>query len=122
MVVIEDGTVELERCIGAEREIGAVGHHQPRGAVDAGAHGLVAQHAVTDIDLASVVATLTTSFLTTAASPIAGLRMRARNRGAGGNNKRKSETNATTPLYIYEQIDAPYRNRSSAQTLWYIYH
>ena len=52
MLVVEDGAVEPDRGIGAEREIGAVDHHQPRGAVGAGAYGLVAQQAVADIDLA----------------------------------------------------------------------
>ena len=51
VLVVEDGAVELERGVGTERQIGAVGHHQARRAVGAGAHGLVAQHAVADIDL-----------------------------------------------------------------------
>jgi hypothetical protein len=37
---------------GTERKIGAVGHDKPHRAVEAGAHGLVAQHIVADIDLA----------------------------------------------------------------------
>ena len=52
MLVVEHGAVELERRIGSEREIGAVGHHQPRGAVEAGAHDFVADQSVADIDLA----------------------------------------------------------------------
>jgi hypothetical protein len=35
-----------------DRQVGAVGHHEARGAVDAGAHDLVAQHAAADIDRA----------------------------------------------------------------------
>ena len=51
MLVVEHGAVELERRARAEREVGAVGHHQPRRAVGAGAHGFVAQQGVADIDL-----------------------------------------------------------------------
>ena len=51
MLVVEDGAVELERRVGSEREVGAVGHHQPRCAVGAGAHGFVAHQSVADIDL-----------------------------------------------------------------------
>src|SRR5215213_9160858 len=53
MLVVEDGAVELERRVGSEREVGAVGHHQPRCAVDPGAHGLVADQSITDPDLDS---------------------------------------------------------------------
>ena len=52
MLVVENGAVELERRVGSERKIGAVGHHQPRCAVEAGAHGFVAQQSIADIDLA----------------------------------------------------------------------
>ena len=52
MLVVEHSAVELEARIGAERKIGTVRHHEPRRAVGAGAHGLVAQHAVADADLA----------------------------------------------------------------------
>ena len=41
--VVEHGAVELNRRIGVERKIGGVGHHQPRRAVEASAHDLVAQ-------------------------------------------------------------------------------
>src|SRR5262245_19181636 len=51
VLVIEDGAVERDRGVGAKREIGAVDHHQAGGAVGAGAHRLVAQHGVADIDL-----------------------------------------------------------------------
>jgi hypothetical protein len=52
VLVVENRAVELDRRIGTERKIGAVGHHQPRRAVEAGAHDFVAQHAVADVDLA----------------------------------------------------------------------
>ena len=50
--VVEHGAVELERGVRAERQIGAVGHHQPRRAVEAGAHDFIAQQSIADIDLA----------------------------------------------------------------------
>ena len=50
MLVVEHGAVELERGIWPEREVGAVGHHQSRGALEAGAHRLVAQQRIADID------------------------------------------------------------------------
>ena len=52
VLVVEDGAVELDRGVGAKRQVGAVGHHQPRRAVGAGAHDFVAHHAVADVDLA----------------------------------------------------------------------
>jgi hypothetical protein len=52
VLVVEDGAVELERRIGTERQIGAVGHHQPRRAGETGVYDFVAQQAVADIDLA----------------------------------------------------------------------
>jgi hypothetical protein len=51
MLVVENGAVELERRVGSEREVGAVGHHQPRCAVDSGAHGFVADQSIADLDL-----------------------------------------------------------------------
>ena len=53
LLVVEDGPVDRDRGIGAERQVGGVDHHQPRRAVGAGAHGLVAQHRIADIDLAA---------------------------------------------------------------------
>jgi len=50
MLVVEHGAVELERRIRTKRQIGAVGHHQPRGAVEAGANDFVAKQSVADID------------------------------------------------------------------------
>jgi hypothetical protein len=52
ILVVENRAVELERRIGAERQIGAVGHYQPCCAVEAGAHDLVTNDAIADIDLA----------------------------------------------------------------------
>src|SRR5882757_8121513 len=51
VLVVEHGAVELQRGIRTERQIGAVGHHQPRRAVEAGAHDFVAQQSIADIDL-----------------------------------------------------------------------
>jgi hypothetical protein len=51
VLVVEDGAVELERGAWSQRQIGAVGHNEARCAVGAGAHGLVAQLAVSDTDL-----------------------------------------------------------------------
>ena len=51
MLVVENGAVELERRVGSEREVGAVGHHQPRCAVDPGAHGFVTDQSIADLDL-----------------------------------------------------------------------
>src|SRR5215216_4991983 len=51
VLVVEDGAVELERRIRSEREVGAVGHHQPRCAVDPGAHGFVTNQSIADLDL-----------------------------------------------------------------------
>ena len=50
MLVVEHGAIELEYRAGPEREIGAVGHYQPRGAVEPGANGFVAQQRVADTD------------------------------------------------------------------------
>ena len=50
MLVVEHGAVERDRGIRSERQIGAVGHHQPCRAVEAGAHDFVAQQTVADID------------------------------------------------------------------------
>ena len=50
--IIEDGAVELDRRAGAKRQIGIVGHHQSRCAVQASPHDLIAQDAVADVDLA----------------------------------------------------------------------
>ena len=52
VLVVEHGAIERDRGVGAERKIGAVRHHQPRGALEAGAHGFIAQHTVADTDLA----------------------------------------------------------------------
>ena len=51
MLVVENGAVELERRVGSEREVGAVGHHQSRCAVDPGAHGFVTDQSIADLDL-----------------------------------------------------------------------
>jgi len=53
VLIVENGAVEFDGRAGTERQIGAVGHHQPRRAVETGAHDFVAEHAVTDIDLAA---------------------------------------------------------------------
>jgi len=52
MFVVEHSAVELERRVGTEREVGIVGHYQPRRAFrDRCARFSSAQHAVADIDL-----------------------------------------------------------------------
>ncbi len=51
MLVVENGAVELERRVGSEREVGAVGHHQARCTVDPGAHGFVTDQSIADINL-----------------------------------------------------------------------
>jgi hypothetical protein len=50
MLVVEHGAIERDRRARTERQIGAVGHHQPRRAVEARAHDFVAVDAVADID------------------------------------------------------------------------
>ena len=52
MLVVEHGAIELEYRAGPEREIGAVGHYQPRGAVEPGANNFVTDQSIANLDLA----------------------------------------------------------------------
>jgi hypothetical protein len=119
VLVVEDGAVELERGIGAEREVGAVRHHEARGALSAGLHRLIAQDAVADIDLAGRHCVEDFVFDKDRFAD-ARLCMGARCRNEGGSKKQKRKEHAPTQIHFIDRSTVRHRTGSRVRDVVYL--